>query len=73
MQGVIEMLRGTFGAGSEGQPDAGEGGGDAGRSAAGDVDDGGVDLYECPQCGSVLIEPAEAECSQCPAGTLQRV
>ncbi|NHN49598.1 hypothetical protein G9464_18680 [Halostella sp. JP-L12] len=32
-----------------------------------------VDLYECPACNTVLIEPASDECSQCPDGTLLKV
>ena len=32
-----------------------------------------ADLYECPACDTVLIEPASKECSQCPSGTLTKV
>ncbi|WP_135534346.1 hypothetical protein [Halostella pelagica] len=32
-----------------------------------------ADLYECPSCGSVLIEPASDKCSQCPSETLVEV
>ena len=32
-----------------------------------------ADLYECPSCNTVLIEPASEECSQCPSGTLTKV
>lgn len=32
-----------------------------------------ADLYECPACGEVFIEPPGETCSKCDSGSLQKV
>ena len=76
MKDIVSSLRVTLGlqrssgnASNGPKPNAAETGASNKAASSGSS----ADLYECPDCNTVLIEPASDECSQCPGGTLTKV
>lgn len=76
MQDIVSTLRVTLGfqrssgkASNGAEPNAPETGASKRATSSGSS----VDLYECPSCDTVLIEPSGEECSQCPSETLTKV
>jgi hypothetical protein len=73
MKGVISMIKSTLRTESPADTEFADGKPDLGDADAQGGDGPNAALYECPSCGSVLIEPASDECSQCPSDSLVEV
>lgn len=74
MKDIVSSLRVTLGLQrSSGNASNGPEPNTADAAASNRASGSSADLYECPACNTVLIEPASEECSQCPGGTLTKV
>lgn len=73
MKGVISMIKDTLRTESPADTESADGEPNITDSASADENVPTADLYECPSCESVLIEPASDDCSQCPSETLVEV
>jgi len=73
MRGMLSMIKNTLRTESPAGIESANGEPNVGDADAQGGDSPDADLYECPSCGSVLIEPASDECSQCPSDALVEV
>jgi hypothetical protein len=73
MKGVLSMIKNTLRTESPADTESANGEPDIGDTDPQGGEGPNADLYECPSCGSVLIEPPSDECSQCPSETLTEV